>query len=111
MKEFFKKHTLATFIIVVVLAIVGLILYVKRKRYFTDNFFDKGSVGFVTEKPHGLKELDTIKITQDSGAKNSIYDGLADVTKVIDNYKFVINKGWAGSSPVNPGYFVKQNLF
>ena len=111
MKKIFEKYGFIIFLVVVALAVVGLVLYIKRKRPFYDNFFDKGSLGFVTKQPHGLKELDIIDVKQDAGAMHSEYDGIADVVKVIDNYKFVVNKGFLESSPVNGGYFVKQNLF
>lgn len=66
-----------------------------------------GLLGFRSNGPHGLKVGDRVEIKQDPGAKYPQYDGESVVTHVPTQTIFVIDKGFAGNSPVNPGSFRK----
>lgn len=121
MKEFIKKHKIAVVIGIAVVARLVWYFFFRAKR-FTDNFHAQakaeqlglsnptrfgGNVGFTSVGKHGLKVGDKVKITQDAGAKNPQYDGEATVASILDDYNFSIDKGFALSSPVNPGKFEK----
>jgi hypothetical protein len=120
-KELFSKHKKAVLIGLVLTAAL-LAFYFYKKGRFKDNFHgqaraeqlgltDPGrfgaSLGFTTDWKHGLKVGDKVNIAQDSGAKHPAYDGETTVTSILSEYDFLVNKNYAGSSPVNGGRYTK----
>lgn len=119
-KQFFAKHKKAVLIGGAVIAAALIAWYFYKKGRFSDNFHGQGkaellglsdpgrfggNVGFTTDWKHGLKSGDRVEIKQATGAKYPQYDGATTVASILDEYNFTINKGFAGSSPANAGYF------
>ena len=101
--------------ILIAIAVVGGLgyflyqMYRKREFRFADNtwsgtHFDypPNSVAFLVNGSHSFRPGDVVIINQDSGYTYASYNGQAEVVKVKDNV-VVIDKMWAGSTPVNPG--------
>lgn len=116
-----KKRTIGLLILgFSALSFLAYFLYVRRWQKFEDNNFvgnaDFNRVAFVTDYDTGLAAGDKVEILQDdkSGKKLS-NDGVTEVKGVSTTpegkYLFVIEKPWAGSSPVVPGKWRKLNLF
>lgn len=100
------------------LIVAGLIfgiysIFKKTTWRFKDNMFANPNpgagytLGFIGDTPHGLKIGDAVNVKQDPGAKYPQYDGDTIVTFVIDDHTVMVNKVFAGDSPVNPGVITK----
>ena len=109
-------------IVLALTAFGGLAFYFYSRRWqkFDDNNFignyDFNRVAFVTDYDTGLAAGDKVEILQDTiRNRKPSYDGEVEVkgvSKVSDTkYLFVVEKPWAGSSPVVPGKWRKLNLF
>lgn len=120
-------------VIVILLAVFALYYFYKKSQNVPIRFLDNGHsgtlqgdagaggwLGFVIRKGEksGLKAGDKVLIVQDSGFKYKDYDGETIVKEVTmgggsfrDNEIVVTEKGYIGSSPVNPGYITKLNVF
>jgi len=67
---------------------------------YTDNYF-ASDVGFTGTTQHSFLPGQQITITGQQ--THPFYNGLSSILSVTAN-AFVINKGWQGSSPVEPGF-------
>ena len=121
LKQFFSTNKKAVLIGLVLIA-AAVAFYFYKKGRFKDNFHGQAraeqlgltdpsrfgaSLGFTTDWKHGLKVGDKVSIKQDSGAKHPSYDGETTVTSILSDYDFMVNKTYAGSSPVNGGRYTK----
>ena len=69
-----------------------------------------GNVNLVFLKPHGLKEGDTISVSQADNAAFASYNGKTKVSKVFNDHIIMIDKSRAGSSPTVGGKVVVDSL-
>lgn len=87
----------------------GHFLSRKEGFQFADTYYFEGFVGLTFgATAHNLSEGDIIEIDKDNKSINLSYDGVTKITKVVDDYLIVTDKGWGENTTAETGLVISQ---
>lgn len=87
----------------------GHFLSRKEGFQFADTYYFEGFVGLTFgATAHNLSEGDIIEIDKDNKSINLSYDGVTKITKVVDDYLIVTDKGWGENTTGETGLVISQ---